>query len=70
MIAVQHIPRQILLWTLAGQRAMAAAKNAEKAPITIKKYANRRLYNTATSKHVTLNDLAHMVKVANVLFRQ
>src|SRR3546814_1738665 len=31
-------------------------------PITIKKYANRRLYNTATSKYVTLDDLAHMVK--------
>ena len=45
---------------------MAAAKNAEKAPITIKKSANRRLYNTATSKYVTLNDLAQMVKAANV----
>ena len=31
-------------------------------PITIKKYANRRLYNTATSKYVTLDDLSGMVK--------
>lgn len=31
-------------------------------PITIKKYANRRLYNTATSKYVTLDDLSAMVK--------
>jgi polyhydroxyalkanoate synthesis repressor PhaR len=31
-------------------------------PITIKKYANRRLYNTATSSYVTLDDLANMVK--------
>jgi polyhydroxyalkanoate synthesis repressor PhaR len=30
--------------------------------ITIKKYANRRLYNTATSAYVTLDDLAEMVK--------
>lgn len=30
--------------------------------IKIKKYANRRLYNTATSKYVTLDDLAEMVK--------
>lgn len=30
--------------------------------ITIKKYANRRLYNTATSTYVTLQDLAAMVK--------
>lgn len=32
------------------------------APITIKKYANRRLYNTGTSSYVTLEDLATMVK--------
>jgi polyhydroxyalkanoate synthesis repressor PhaR len=35
--------------------------NAE-TPITIKKYANRRLYNTASSAYVTLSDLAKMVK--------
>jgi len=32
------------------------------AVITIKKYANRRLYNTATSSYVTLDHLAEMVK--------
>jgi len=31
-------------------------------PITIKKYANRRLYNTATSSYVTLEHLSQMVK--------
>lgn len=31
-------------------------------PITIKKYANRRLYNTATSSYVTLENLAAMVR--------
>ena len=36
---------------------------SEKKPITIKKYANRRLYNTGTSTYVTLEDLAKMVKV-------
>lgn len=30
--------------------------------VIIKKYANRRLYNTATSAYVTLEDLAEMVK--------
>jgi polyhydroxyalkanoate synthesis repressor PhaR len=35
-------------------------KTAE--PVTIKKYANRRLYNTGTSTYVTLEDLAAMVK--------
>jgi polyhydroxyalkanoate synthesis repressor PhaR len=33
-----------------------------KGPVTIKKYANRRLYNTGTSTYVTLEDLATMVK--------
>lgn len=30
--------------------------------VVIKKYANRRLYNTATSAYVTLEDLAQMVR--------
>jgi polyhydroxyalkanoate synthesis repressor PhaR len=34
----------------------------DKEPTTIKKYANRRLYNTGTSTYVTLEDLAEMVK--------
>ncbi|MCH7550240.1 MAG: polyhydroxyalkanoate synthesis repressor PhaR [Proteobacteria bacterium] len=41
---------------------MAEENEAEKPPITIKKYANRRLYNTATSSYVTLDNLATMVK--------
>ncbi|WP_026606573.1 polyhydroxyalkanoate synthesis repressor PhaR [Methylocapsa acidiphila] len=36
--------------------------SSEKQPITVKKYANRRLYNTSTSAYVTLEDLATMVK--------
>lgn len=35
---------------------------AENEPVIIKKYANRRLYNTGTSTYVTLEDLAHMVR--------
>lgn len=42
---------------------MAGAKKAvQSEPITIKKYANRRLYNTATSSYVTLDHLCQMVK--------
>jgi polyhydroxyalkanoate synthesis repressor PhaR len=40
-----------------------ATKTSE--PVTIKKYANRRLYNTGTSTYVTLEDLASMVKTGN-----
>jgi polyhydroxyalkanoate synthesis repressor PhaR len=37
----------------------------ENSPITIKKYANRRLYNTDTSAYITLEDLAAIVKKGN-----
>ena len=40
---------------------MSTATKSE-GPVTIKKYANRRLYNTGTSTYVTLEDLATMVK--------
>ena len=39
-----------------------AKRTAEGEPITIKKYANRRLYNTDTSSYITLDDLAKMVR--------
>jgi polyhydroxyalkanoate synthesis repressor PhaR len=41
---------------------MADQEDQKSAPITIKKYANRRLYNTATSSYVTLDHLCQMVK--------
>ena len=44
-----------------GKGSETAGKGGE-APITIKKYANRRLYNTATSSYVTLDHLSQMVK--------
>ncbi len=39
-----------------------AEKSSAKDPVIIKKYANRRLYNTETSSYVTLEYLAQMVK--------
>jgi polyhydroxyalkanoate synthesis repressor PhaR len=41
---------------------MTETSGAETPPVVIKKYANRRLYNTSTSSYVTLDDLARMVK--------
>lgn len=53
----------------ASEPSAAPANGAKKSggkhgdgPITIKKYANRRLYNTATSTYVTLDYLSEMVK--------
>ena len=41
---------------------MSDTNTGKVGPITIKKYANRRLYNTATSSYVTLDHLCQMVK--------
>ena len=41
---------------------MSEEKAAPQSAVVIKKYANRRLYNTSTSTYVTLNDLSVMVK--------
>jgi polyhydroxyalkanoate synthesis repressor PhaR len=41
------------------------AEADKRDPIIVKKYANRRLYNTATSKYVTLDDLSQMVKAGD-----
>jgi polyhydroxyalkanoate synthesis repressor PhaR len=37
-------------------------EDADEGTVVVKKYANRRLYNTATSSYVTLDDLSQMVK--------
>ncbi|MEP7350363.1 MAG: polyhydroxyalkanoate synthesis repressor PhaR [Sphingorhabdus sp.] len=41
--------------------ARAASKNGD-GPIIIKKYANRRLYNTQSSKYITLDFLADLTR--------
>jgi polyhydroxyalkanoate synthesis repressor PhaR len=44
-----------------GEGKHGEGKNGQ-SPVRIKKYANRRLYNTATSSYVTLDYLAQMVR--------
>jgi polyhydroxyalkanoate synthesis repressor PhaR len=39
-----------------------AAETPADPPVVVKKYANRRLYNTESSSYVTLEDLAIMVR--------
>ena len=43
-------------------RAEPAGKPAEAMPVVVKKYANRRLYNTESSSYITLDNLAEMVR--------
>jgi polyhydroxyalkanoate synthesis repressor PhaR len=46
----------------AQEKNVARDTDQESRPVIIKKYANRRLYNTDTSTYVTLEDLAEMVR--------
>ena len=39
-----------------------ASPSPAPAPVVVKKYANRRLYNTETSSYITLENLADMVR--------
>ena len=47
---------------MAGTEKSSKKQGDGNGPITIKKYANRRLYNTATSSYVTLDHLCQMVQ--------
>src|SRR5271169_4828492 len=59
IVTVNDCPRR-------GDGARMNTPNSEKPggskPVVVKKYANRRLYNTATSSYVTLDDLAKLIK--------
>jgi polyhydroxyalkanoate synthesis repressor PhaR len=43
--------------------SMVEPKGGEKPPVVVKKYANRRLYNTESSSYITLDNLAEMVRL-------
>src|SRR5271170_7157803 len=45
-----------------SQPAPAAVPAAASPPVVVKKYANRRLYNTESSSYITLDTLADMVR--------
>jgi polyhydroxyalkanoate synthesis repressor PhaR len=42
---------------------LPAPQSGEKPPVVVKKYANRRLYNTESSCYITLDNLADMVRL-------
>src|SRR6201995_2052284 len=48
--------------SMANASAAQTQAGNDNKPIVVKKYANRRLYNTASSSYVTLEDLATMIK--------
>jgi polyhydroxyalkanoate synthesis repressor PhaR len=57
--AVQNIATANQVFNMLSQTEPTAEK---KEAVVVKKYANRRLYNTETSTYVTLDDLAAMVR--------
>lgn len=42
--------------------SMGTAAAPQQPPVVVKKYANRRLYNTETSSYITLDNLADMIR--------
>ena len=47
---------------MSGRQSPQIGEQKALPPIVVKKYANRRLYNTETSSYVTLDDLAAMIR--------
>src|ERR1700748_2557863 len=43
-------------------RVAPEQKPGNEPPVVVKKYANRRLYNTESSSYITLDNLADMVR--------
>ncbi len=48
--------------SIAEANTPESPSNAGAGPVVVKKYANRRLYNTETSSYITLETLAEMVR--------
>jgi polyhydroxyalkanoate synthesis repressor PhaR len=44
-------------------QAEPEGRQADAPPVVVKKYANRRLYNTESSSYITLDNLAEMVRL-------
>jgi polyhydroxyalkanoate synthesis repressor PhaR len=62
-VAVQNIAAANQASTMLNQpQSQTQPAPEKKDAVVVKKYANRRLYNTETSTYVTLDDLAAMVR--------
>jgi polyhydroxyalkanoate synthesis repressor PhaR len=46
----------------AKQEGATVGDAADRPPVVVKKYANRRLYNTESSSYITLDNLADMIR--------
>jgi len=48
---------------MSSTDSTTAAAKGDAPPVVVKKYANRRLYNTESSSYITLDSLAEMVRI-------
>jgi polyhydroxyalkanoate synthesis repressor PhaR len=62
MVFVSRCGKQGSHLSVEITNAVSEEQKQSAEPVVIKKYANRRLYNTDTSSYVTLDDLAEMVR--------
>lgn len=64
LVLVPKMKHKGLLYKIKRKKGVGMAKKTARnnEPVVVKKYANRRLYNTETSTYVTLEDLCDMVK--------
>ena len=60
--ASQPATREESTTAMAEPARADTATEAKQPTVVVKKYANRRLYNTESSSYVTLDDLAQMVR--------
>ena len=49
--------------SVSGPSVSGAPAQPPQPPVVVKKYANRRLYNTETSSYITLDNLADMIRI-------
>ncbi len=49
-------------YSAADSESAGLAATPQQPPVVVKKYANRRLYNTETSSYITLDNLADMIR--------
>jgi polyhydroxyalkanoate synthesis repressor PhaR len=61
-VLVLFAPQHEIIRAMLDKASKPADAKEPASPVVIKKYANRRLYNTETSSYVTLDDLAAMVR--------
>jgi polyhydroxyalkanoate synthesis repressor PhaR len=57
------LPGMEVPMSVSETKAAPEGGKADQSPVVVKKYANRRLYNTESSSYITLDSLAGMIRI-------